>query len=81
MEPENDMRPDRPRTAPPAPNWGLGLDLGIRLGISVALGLGGGLLIDNWLHTTPIATLIGMVLGIAAAMVTIWKVARDAMRR
>jgi F0F1-type ATP synthase assembly protein I len=81
MEPENDTRLDRPRTAPPAPNWGLGLDLGIRLGISVALGLGGGLLIDNWLHTTPIATLIGMVLGIAAAMVTIWKVARDAMRR
>ena len=81
MEPERDTRNDRPRTAPPAPNWGLGLDLGIRFGISVALGLGGGLLIDNWLQTTPIATLIGMVLGIGAAMATIWKVARDAMRR
>jgi F0F1-type ATP synthase assembly protein I len=63
------------------PNWALGLDLGFRLGISVALGLGGGLLLDNWLDTSPIFTLIGMVLGIGAAMVTIWNVARDAMRR
>lgn len=63
------------------PNWGLGLDLGVRLGVSVAIGLGGGLLLDNWLRTSPIFTLIGMVLGIGAAMVTIWSVARDAMRR
>ena len=69
----------RPPTRPP--NWALGLDLGIRLGVSVAIGLGGGLLLDNWLNTTPIFTLIGMVLGIGAAMVTIWIVARDAMRR
>ena len=73
----------RPSDGPPArpPNWALGLDLGIRLGVSVALGLGGGLLLDNWLGTRPIFTLIGMVLGIGAAMVTIWNVARDAMRR
>ena len=65
----------------PPPNWTLGLDLGIRLGVSVAIGLGAGLLLDNWLGTRPIFTLIGMVLGIGAAMVTIWNVARDAMRR
>ncbi len=63
------------------PNWALGMDLGIRLGVSVAIGLGGGLLLDSWLRTSPIFTLIGMVLGIGAAMVTIWNVARDAMRR
>ena len=71
--------PGSSRSRPP--NWGLGLDLGIRLGVSVALGLGGGLLLDNWLNTSPIFTLVGMVLGIGAAMVTIWSVARDAMRR
>ena len=60
---------------------GLALDLGVRLGVSVFLGLGAGLLLDNWLHTSPIFTLIGMVLGIAAAMYTIWNVARGAMRR
>ena len=63
------------------PNWGLAFDLGLRLGISILIGLGGGLVVDNWLHTTPLFTLIGMVLGIGAAMVTIWNVARAAMRK
>ena len=59
----------------------MAFDLGIRLAVSVGIGLGGGLLLDNWLKTSPIFTLIGMVVGIAAAMVTIWDVARDAMRK
>lgn len=89
MEPDNE--PERERSerranakktggTPPAP-WGLAFDLGLRLGVSVALGLGAGLLADNWLGTTPIFTLVGMVIGIGAAMYTIWDVARDAMRR
>jgi len=60
---------------------GIAFDLGVRLGLSVILGLGGGLLVDSWLKTSPIFTLVGMVLGIGAAMYTIWDVARDAMRR
>jgi F0F1-type ATP synthase assembly protein I len=63
------------------PNWGIAFDLGLRLGISILIGLGGGLLADQWLHTLPLFTLIGMVLGIGAAMVTIWNVARQAMRK
>jgi ATP synthase protein I len=84
---DSDDGPDRgtPRergaSGPPPPNWGIAFDLGLRLGISVILGLGGGLLLDGWLHTSPIFTLIGMVLGIGAAMYTIWDVAHDAMRR
>ncbi len=61
--------------------WGIAFDLGLRLGISVILGLGGGLVLDNWLGTLPLFTLVGVVLGIGAAMYTIWDVARDAMRR
>lgn len=61
--------------------WGIALDLGVRLGLSVVLGLGLGLVLDNWLGTSPIFTLVGMVLGVAAAMYTIWDVARNAMRR
>lgn len=53
----------------------------MRLGVSVALGLGLGLLLDGWLGTSPLLTLVGMVLGIGAAMYTIWDVAHDAMRR
>ena len=39
---------------------GVALDLGVRLGASVFLGLGAGLLLDSWLHTSPLFTLIGM---------------------
>ena len=83
MDPDtdDDVRRPMPRDTSRPPNWGIAFDLGIRLGISVILGLGGGLLADRWLHTSPIFTLIGMVLGIGAAMYTIWDVARDSMRR
>jgi F0F1-type ATP synthase assembly protein I len=78
------MEPDGegggPRRTTPAP-WGIAFDLGIRLGISVVLGLGLGLLADNWLGTLPLLTLIGVVVGVGAAMYTIWDVARGAMRR
>jgi F0F1-type ATP synthase assembly protein I len=67
--------------APKPPNWGLAMDLGLRLGISVVLGLGIGLIVDNRLQTSPIFTLVGIVLGIAAAKYTIWDVARDNMRK
>jgi ATP synthase protein I len=76
MDPDG-QRPEKPRMA----SIGIAFDLGLRLGISIILGLGGGLLLDSWLNTSPIFTLSGMVLGIAAAMYTIWDVARDAMRR
>ena len=76
MEPEQG-KGERPPTA----NWAVAFDLGLRLGISVILGVGGGLLVDSWLDTSPIFTLIGMVLGIGAAMYTIWDVARQSMRR
>ncbi len=84
MVPDRDEpRAGRPETEPsPRPaNWALAFDLGLRLGISVALGLGLGLLVDSWLHTSPIFILTGMVLGIAAAMYTIWDVARQSMGR
>jgi F0F1-type ATP synthase assembly protein I len=71
----------KPAGEPRAADWGIAFDLGVRLGISVVLGVGGGLLLDSWLHTSPIFTLIGMVLGIGAAMYTIWDVARKGMRR
>jgi F0F1-type ATP synthase assembly protein I len=84
MDPEDgggrDTQPDAGRRTP-APNWGIAFDLGLRLGISIILGLGAGLLLDGWLRTSPIFTLIGMVLGIGAAMYTIWDVAHDAMRK
>ena len=73
----NAKRAEPPRTA----KMGIAFDLGVRLGVSVVIGLGGGLLLDSWLDTSPIFTLVGMVLGIGAAMYTIWDVAHDAMKK
>jgi ATP synthase protein I len=82
MGPDRGVPDETPRRdAKASGSIGIAFDLGLRLGISVILGLGGGLLLDAWLGTSPIFTLIGMVLGIGAAMYTIWDVARDAMRR
>jgi F0F1-type ATP synthase assembly protein I len=56
------------------------LDLGMRLGLSVVIGIGGGVLVDGWLKTSPLFTLIGVAVGIGAAMFTIWDVARGYRR-
>lgn len=52
----------------------------MRLGLSVIIGIGAGVLVDNWLGSRPIFTLIGVVVGVGAAMYTIWDVARSNMR-
>jgi F0F1-type ATP synthase assembly protein I len=49
----------------------------MRLGFSVVIGIVGGVLVDGWLGTSPIFTLVGVAVGIGAAMYTIWDVARD----
>ena len=84
MDPDGNADRDgrgEPASQKQTAKMGIAFDLGIRLGVSVILGLGGGLLLDSWLQTSPIFTLIGMVLGIGAAMYTIWDVSRDAMRK
>ena len=61
--------------------WGLALELGLRMGIVVVLGVVPGILLDNWLGTQPLFTLAGVVLGTGGAFFTIWDVARRSMRR
>jgi F0F1-type ATP synthase assembly protein I len=62
-------------------NWGIALDLGIRLLVSVMIGFFGGLLLDGLFGTRPLLILVGTAFGVAAAMYTIWDVARRAMRK
>jgi F0F1-type ATP synthase assembly protein I len=53
-------------------------------GVLVAAVVGGvviGLLLDNWLGTTPVFTIIGVFLGIAGAAAAFWLRVRDAMRQ
>jgi F0F1-type ATP synthase assembly protein I len=72
---------ERPTSVQPVQNWGMVLDLGMRLGLSVVIGIGAGVLLDNWLHTSPLFTLIGVVVGVGAAMYSIWDVARAGMKQ
>lgn len=71
---------ERPRSTDRPRNWGMVLDLGMRLGLSVIIGVLAGVLVDGWAGTRPLFTLIGVVIGVGAAMYSIWDVARDSMR-
>ena len=71
--------PERRPAQRPA-NWGMVLDLGMRLGLSVVIGVVGGVLLDSWLGTAPLLTLLGVAVGIGAAMYSIWEVARDELK-
>jgi ATP synthase protein I len=43
--------------------------------VSLLLCIGGGILLDRWLDTSPIFTLLGMALGLAAAGYTLYELA------
>jgi F0F1-type ATP synthase assembly protein I len=41
---------------------------GFQLAFAILLFLGAGLLVDRWLHTKPVFTLIGVLVGLGAGM-------------
>jgi len=42
--------------------------MGLSSALMIGLGLGIGLGLDDWLHSSPIATLLGLAFGITAAV-------------
>jgi F0F1-type ATP synthase assembly protein I len=44
------------------------LAIGLASALMIGIALGLGLAIDAWLHSSPIATLIGLAVGIVAAV-------------
>lgn len=44
------------------------MSMGLASAIMIGGGLGIGLGIDDWLHSSPIATLIGLAFGVVAAV-------------
>jgi F0F1-type ATP synthase assembly protein I len=65
---------DSSQSQKPGPALGTGavefLTLGLTLAVTGLVGGALGYLVDRWLGTSPIFTLVGLVLGIAAAVVT-----------
>jgi ATP synthase protein I len=45
--------------------------LGLSMPLSIAMGLGLGVLLDRWLSTGPVLTIVFLLLGIVAAFVTL----------
>lgn len=76
--------PDDPEPCPPPPSPDTSdmpsmsdlLALGLTMAILVGGGLGLGLLVDDWLGTSPIATLVGLAIGVVLAGVALWEKAR-----
>jgi F0F1-type ATP synthase assembly protein I len=50
-----------------APGWPSLLGMGVALALLLVIGLAVGWVIDTFAHTLPIFTLVGLVVGIAAA--------------
>jgi F0F1-type ATP synthase assembly protein I len=50
-----------------APDWPSLLGMGVALALLLVSGLAVGWVIDKFAHTLPIFTLVGLVIGIAAA--------------
>jgi ATP synthase protein I len=54
--------------------------VGITLVVATVIGLAGGYYLDRWLGTSPWLTLIGLLFGIAAGFVNLFRTVRRAER-
>ncbi len=58
-----------PRSTPPlSPGAAEFLTLGVTLAVTIVAAAALGYVVDRWLGTAPVFTLVGLVLGIAAAV-------------
>lgn len=54
--------------------------IGLTLVVATVIGLAGGYYLDRWLHTSPWLTLIGLLFGIAAGFVNLFRSVKRAER-
>ena len=47
------------------------MGLGLSIGLTLAIFVGGGVLIDGWLHCSPFGLLIGLALGVVMAVLMV----------
>lgn len=55
------------------------LSMGVASALAIAVPLVGGLLLDNWLRTSPLFTFVGLVSGVAAAILLTIRLARRSL--
>jgi ATP synthase protein I len=54
--------------------------LGLAFVMAIVMGFGGGYLLDQWLGTSPWLTLVGFLVGIAAAITNVYRVMQAATK-
>ena len=47
------------------------MGLGLSVGLSLAIFVGGGVLVDDWLHCAPFGLLVGLTLGVVMAVLMV----------
>jgi F0F1-type ATP synthase assembly protein I len=47
------------------------MGLGLSIGVTLAVLVGGGVLVDGWLHWSPYGLLVGLALGVLMAVVLV----------
>ncbi len=62
-------------------SFGLASGIGIQFGAAVLVGMGLGLLVDRFAHTSPWFLLLGLVLGIASGVYSVVRMAMKEMRQ
>ncbi len=69
------MNNDKRRRSQPSDWAAFGLigQVGLNIALGALLGIGIGLFIDSKLHSSPIATLIGLLLGLAAGIYNVYR--------
>jgi F0F1-type ATP synthase assembly protein I len=70
-EPMDSPNPDRKRPSAFVQQLSMAMELPFILIIGVLIGGGGGYFLDRAIHTSPVFTLVGGLLGFAAGMVDI----------
>jgi F0F1-type ATP synthase assembly protein I len=54
--------------------------IGVYLAGAVLLPILGGVLLDNWFHTSPVMVLVGLFVGLAAGGAAVWLKVREFTR-
>ncbi len=60
---------------------GLVMGLGFSAVGSLLVGILGGMVVDRWLHTTPLFLIIGILLGLGAAMLGVYRLVMQELNR
>ncbi len=70
-DPTPDRAPDDVDARGLTPGATAFMGLGISVGLALAILVGGGVLVDGWLHCSPWGLLVGLVLGVAMAVMMV----------